>query len=132
MKIVVSREVMLENLDRLDIELTDEAGRDLYLIEIKWVGKSINANGNGYGVEYRATPRINPDAVRQVIGYIDELLKDHQNIKIGYLAVFDTRKDALPDTCEGLTDDVVAEDLRQHFARFKKIPDFKVRNINPR
>lgn len=132
MKIVVSREVMLENLDRLDIELTDEAGRDLYLIEIKWVGKSINANGNGYGVEYKATPRINPNAIRQVVGYIDELIKDHQNIKIGYLAVFDARKDELPDTCEGVTEKVISEDQRQHFARFKKIPDFKVRNINPR
>lgn len=132
MKIVVSREVMLENLDRLDIELTDEAGRDLYLIEIKWVGKSINAYGNGYGVEYGATPRINPNAVRQVVGYIDELLKDHQNIKIGYLAVFDARKDDMPDTCTGVTDELVSENIKQHFERFKKIPDFRVRNINPR
>lgn len=132
MKIVVTREVMLENLDRLDIELTDEAGRDLYLIEIKWVGKSINAAGNGYGAEYKATPRINPDAVNQVVGYIDELLKAHQNIKIGYLAVFDARKEDMPDTGTGVTEEVVSKDIKQHFARFKKIPDFKVRNINPR
>lgn len=132
MKIVVTREVMLENLDRLDIELTDEAGRDLYLIEIKWVGKSINSTGNGYGTEYKATPRINPNAVKQVVGYIDELLKDHQNIKIGYLVVFDARKDNMPDTCAGVTEDVVPEGIKHHFIRFKKIPDFKVRNINPR
>lgn len=132
MKIVVSREVMLENLDRLDIELTDEAGRDLYLIEIKWVGKSINASGDDFGVEYNSTPRINPHAVRQVIGYIDELLKDNQNIKIGYLVVFDARKDEMPDTCADVTDELLSENLKQHFARFKKIPDYKVRNTNPR
>lgn len=132
MKVVVSREVMLENLDRLDIELTDEAGRDLYLIEIKWVGKSINANGNGYGVEFKAKPRINPDAVRQVVGYIDELIKDNKNIKIGYLAVFDARNDDLPDTGTDFTEDVLAENIRSHYKRFRKLRDFRVKNINPR
>ena len=132
MKIVVTREVTLEDLDRLDIELTDEVGKDLYFMEIKWVGESIGADGNNMGAEFKAQPRIKPDAVRQVVGYIDELLKDDQNIKLGYLVVFDARKDDLPDTGEGISEEDVPEELRKHFHRFKKLPDFRVKNINPR
>ena len=82
MKVVVSREVTLEDLDRLDIELTDEVGQDLYFIEIKWVGESIHSSGQKFGTEYKAQPRIKPDAVRQVIGYIDELLNEEKNVKL--------------------------------------------------
>lgn len=132
MKVVVAREVTLEDLDRLDIELYDEVGKDMYFLEIKWVGKSINADGNNYGTEYKASPRIKPDAVRQVVGYIDELLKENQNVKIGYLAVFDARVEDLPDTGYGVDESTVQEELRGRFPRFKKLKDFRVKNINPR
>lgn len=133
MRVVIARESMLENRERLDIELLDEAGKDLYFIEIKWVGQSINANGNGYGVEFREKPRINPDAVKQVVGYIDELHKDNKNIKLGYLAVFDARNNTdLPDTGENISIESVPEKIQQHFHRFRKLKDFKVKNISPR
>ena len=132
MRIVVTREVTLEDLDRLDIELTDEVGKDLYFMEIKWVGESIGADGSKMGAKYDAHPRIKPDAVRQVVGYIDELLKEDQNIKLGYLVVFDARKEDLPDTGEGITEDDVPEELRKHLPRFVKLKDFRVKNINPR
>ncbi len=132
MKIIVTREVTMENLDRLDIELTDEEGKDLYFIEIKWVGESIGPNGDKIVTKFNAQPRINPDAVRQVISYIDELLKEDKNVKLGYLAVFDARKDDLEDTGTGISEDDVPENLRQHFHRFVKLPDFRVKNINPR
>ena len=132
MRVVVAREVMLEDLDRLDIELTDEIGNDLYFIEIKWVGDSIGAAGDNFGVSYDASPRIKPDAVRQVVGYIDKLLTDKQNIKVGYLAVFDARKDDRPDSGTDITENVLPEELRKHYPRFVKLPDFRVKNINPR
>lgn len=132
MKIVVTREVTLENLDRLDIELTDEVGKDLYFMEIKWVGESIGADGDKMGAKFKAQPRIKPDAVRQVVDYIDELLKDNQNIKLGYLVVFDARKEDLPDTGGGITAEDVPEELRKFFPRFVKLKDFRVKNINPR
>lgn len=132
MKVVVTREVTLEDLDRLDIELTDEGGQDLYFIEIKWVGESIHSSGKKPGTEYKAQPRIKPDAVKQVVGYIDELLKEDKNVKIGYLAVFDARKDDLEDTGTGISEGDVPENLRQHFHRFVKLPDFRVKNNNPR
>lgn len=132
MRVVVSREVVLEDFDRLDIEMTDEGGRELYFIEVKWVGESINANGEQIGTEYKASPRIKPDAVRQVVGYIAELLKERKNIKIGYLAVFDARKDDLQDTGEGITEADVSEELREYYPRFFKLKDFRVKNENPR
>ena len=132
MKVVVSREVMLEDLDRLDIELTDEGGNDLYFIEIKWLGESINSKGNNISTEYKAIPRIKPDAVRQVVGYIDELLNEKKNIKIGYLAVFDARKEDLPDSGAEISETDLPDDIRRHYPRFKKIPDFRVKNENPR
>lgn len=132
MKVVVTREDMLENLDRLDIKIYDEAGRDLYFIEVKWVGKSINAAGDGYGVKYEEKPRINSDAVVQVVEYIDELMKDNQNIKIGYLAVFDARDNDMSDTGQDISEKTVPERIRRFFPRFHKLKDFRVKNINPR
>lgn len=132
MRVVISREVMLEDLDRLDIELTDEGGNDLFFIEIKWVGESISAGGDGVGTTYKASPRIRPNAVKQVVGYIDELLKEDKNIKLGYLAVFDARKEDLPDTREGITESDLPMELRKHFHRFVKLDDFRVKNENPR
>ena len=132
MKVLVTREVTLENLDRLDIELTGERGNELYFIEIKWVGESIHADGNKSGTKYDASPRIKPDAVKQVIEYIDELLKEKQNVKLGYLAVFDARKEDMPDTGTGVSENDVPEDLRRHFHRFVKLRDFRVKNENPR
>lgn len=132
MKVVVTREVTLENLDRLDIELTDEGGQDLYFIEIKWVGESIGPNGDRITTVYDSHPRIRPDAVEQVVRYIDQLLEENQNVKLGYLAVFDARKDDLPDTGEGISENDVPEELRRCFPRFVKLKDFRVKNENPR
>lgn len=132
MKVVVTREVVLEDLDRLDLELTDEGGNELYFIEIKWVGESIAANGRDYGTEYNANPRVRPEAVRQVVDYIDELLNEKKNLKLGYLAVFDARKEDLPDSGDGITESDVPEEHRKHFHRFVKLKDFRVKNINPR
>lgn len=131
MKVVVTREVTLESLDRLDIELTDEVGKDLYFIEIKWVGESIGADGDKIGTVYSQS-RINPNAVKQVLEYIDQLLKEGENIKIGYLAVFDARKEDLPDTGGTISNKIVPEDMRNNFHRFVKLKDFRVKNINPR
>lgn len=131
MKVVVYREVVMEDLDRLDIELLDERGKDLYFIEIKWVGDSIHADGNKFGTTYNVN-RINPHAVIQVVGYINQLLEEKQNIKIGYLLVFDARKENLADTGDGVTENIVPKELRKYYHRYKKLKDFRVVNTNPR
>ncbi|EHG16376.1 hypothetical protein HMPREF9138_01073 [Prevotella histicola F0411] len=132
MRVVENREHMLEDLDRLDIILTDEMGSDLYFIEVKWVGESIHNNGQKLGTEYRACPRIRPEAIKQVLGYIDKLLAEKKNVKIGYLAVFDARKEDKEDTGKGIKETDYPENLQKYFPRFFKLPDFRVKNINPR
>lgn len=132
MKVHVNREELLDNLDRLDIQLLDEEGRDLYLMEIKWVGESINDKGSGISTRFDAKPRINPDAVEQVLDYIQQLLKEEKNIKYGYLVVFDARKDDQEDTGVGISEETLSEEKRKYYHRFKKFNDFRVKNINPR
>lgn len=130
MKVVVHRELMLEDRDRLDIELFDEDGKELYFLEIKWVGESIHADGDRLGTAYDET-RIKPKAVIQVVGYIKQLQEEKQNIKMGYLIVFDARKENLADTGEGVTEEMLPVELREHYHRYKKLKDFRVINANP-
>lgn len=132
MRVHICREELLDNLDRLDIQLLDEEGRDLYLIEIKWVGESVNDKGSGVSTKFDAMPRINPDAVEQVVGYIQQLLIEDKNLKCGYLIVFDARKEDMEDTGIGISEDTVTEEMRKYYFRFKKLKDFRVKNINPR
>ena len=132
MRVIVRKESVLEDLDRLDIEMYDEAGRDLYFIEVKWIGDSIHADGNKMGVSYKPLPRIKYDAVVQVIGYIRQLLEQKENIKLGYLAVFDARKESLRDSGEGITVETLTENQKEYFSRFNKLKDFRVINENPR
>ena len=132
MRVSICRELMMDDLDRLDIELVDEMGKDLYFIEVKWVGCSINLNGNKIGTIYRARTRINPDAVNQVLSYIDELSSENKPLKIGYLAVFDARKDDEADTGSDITIDSVKEEYRKYYPYYRKLDDFRIVNTNPR
>lgn len=132
MRVSICRELMMDDLDRLDIQLVDEMGTDLYFIEIKWVGSSINLDGNAVGTTYRAKTRINPDAVDQVLSYIGELFSEDKPLKIGYLAVFDARKNDEADTGSDITIESVKEEYQRYFPYYKKLDDFRIININPR
>lgn len=127
----VPKEGMLENLKRLDIVMIDEDGQGLYFIEVKWVGISIHSSGKDFGTEYKAKPRIVPDAFKQSAGYITELLADNIDVKLGYLAVFDARNDNLPDTGDGMSIDEIPKKDRASFYKHIKLDDFRVINEHP-
>ena len=127
----VQKEVMLENLKRLDIAMIDEDGKGLYFIEIKWVGTSVHHLGKKIGTTYSAKPRIVPEAFKQSTEYITELLNEEKDFKLGYLAVFDARSEDLPDTGEGMTIDQIPEEHRSVFHRLLKLKDFRVINEHP-
>lgn len=127
----VPKEGMLESLKRLDIVMLDEDGQGLYFIEVKWVGTSIHPSGKSIGTRYDAKGRIVPDAFQQSIGYITELLTENIDVKLGYLAVFDARRENLPDTGIGMTIDLIPEKDKSSFHRLKKIDDFRVINEHP-
>lgn len=128
--IIIPKEYVLNNFDRLDILLIDDLGSELYLIEVKWVGRSINPNGDKFGTKYDEKD-INPDAIIQTVNYLKWLNEERKNVKIGYLVVFDARKDNLPDTGHEITPNIFNEEEKKHYRKFRKVPDFRVLNIHP-
>jgi hypothetical protein len=127
--ILFGKEYILENFNRLDINIFDDYG-DLYFIEVKWVGKSINPDGDRILTEYTSND-INPAAVNQSIRYIKELFESKQNIKIGYLAVFDARYEEMQDTFSNFDEELIPPEDMKYYKLFKKIPDFRVVNSHP-
>lgn len=127
----VPKEGMLENLKRLDIVMLDEDGQGLYFIEVKWVGTSIHPSGKKIGITYEAKPRIVPDAFKQSTAYINELLTENIDIKLGYLAVFDARDEDHPDTGKEMSIDLIPEEHRTAYSRHIKLGDFRVINEHP-
>lgn len=124
----LSREVILENFKRLDIFLIDESGSGLYLIEVKWVGTSISKCGKKIGTSYDESD-IYPDAIKQTVNYINQLHFEDKNIKIGYLAVFDARLEAIDDTKTDLKSLSLEESA---VAKFRRLPNFRVYNQHPK
>ncbi len=126
---LLSREYTMENFERLDIYIRDDFG-ELYLIEVKWIGLSIHREGQKIGTAYREK-QINPDAIIQSVNYIKQLAEEGKNIKIGYLAVFDARDEDLPDTMEEFDEVNIEEENNKYFQHFRKISDFRVKNLQP-
>lgn len=127
---LLPKEYVLENFKRLDLFILDETGIDLYLIEVKWVGLSVHAEGKKLGTEYSADD-INPAAIYQSVDYLETLYKNRQPIKLGFLVVYDARKENLPDTCQNIDETKFLGEKNMHFRKFKKIPDFRVVNLHP-
>lgn len=125
----LSKEYILDNFTRLDIYILDELG-ELYLIEVKWVGTSIHQNGKRIGTTYNEKD-ITPNAISQTVGYLKQLHNEGKNIKLGYLAVFDARKENLNDTGIQIQKIKIDEEDNKHYRKFSKIPDFRVINLLP-
>lgn len=68
---------------------------ELYFIEIKWLGISINDDGSGFSTKY--TDSRARDGVIQTLEYIEELMNtSEKSLRHGYLAVYDARDDQPP------------------------------------
>ena len=89
--------------------------------------------GKGFGTEFSPTPHKVAEWVNQTVGYIKQKSDEHANIKNGYLVVFDARlNDITTDYDQMISVNVLEEDLKPFFYRFKKINDFRVKNTTPR
>lgn len=75
-----------------ELDIYFEVRGELYFIEIKWLGVSINDSGTGLSTNY-GTHRAK-DGVIQTLEYINELLNSSEkSLRHGYLLIYDARDD---------------------------------------
>lgn len=133
MRARVSKEFTLNDDDRIDILVQDEAGLGMYFIEVKWVGTSIHQSGKQIGSSFDPDPKVVPEGYLQTIKYIKKLTDLSYNVKLGYLVVFDARRDDVPgDSADGRNSDLLETSYKDYERQFRKVPDFRVVNKKPR
>ena len=133
MRAKVSKEFTLNDDDRIDILVQDEAGLGIYFIEVKWVGTSIHRLGKDIGLVYEPDPKVVPEGYQQTVKYIKKLSDLFNNVKLGYLVVFDARKDDVAgDSGDGRSSDMLEDEYRDYERQFRKVPDFRVVNRKAR
>ncbi|MBO4918325.1 MAG: hypothetical protein J5374_10655 [Bacteroidales bacterium] len=87
----VKREHNVDESKPVDIKVRWRGTSHMALIEIKWVGKSLKADGSGFSAVY-ADARAKAGA-SQLVEYIDNNLDSFpRDVTIGYLAVYDLRR----------------------------------------
>lgn len=93
----VKREHNVDESHPVDIIVTWQGTSHIALIEIKWVGKSLNNKGE-ISVEH-SDGRANKGAA-QLVNYIDNNGDSYpHHVTVGYLAVFDLRRKENNDPC---------------------------------
>lgn len=133
MRARVSKEFTLNDNDRIDILVQDEAGMGIYFIEVKWVGTSIHPSGKSIGSHFKPDVKVVPAGYCQTVRYIKELADLSYNIKLGYLVVFDARKeDVAGDTGDGRDVSMLEAGHKEYARLFRKVADFRVVNKKPR
>lgn len=87
----VKREHNVDESKPVDIMVKWSGTSHMALIEIKWVGKSLNSDRNGFSAEY-ADARARTGA-SQLIDYIDKNTDSFpKDVTTGYLVVYDLRR----------------------------------------
>ena len=133
MRARVSKEFTLNDDDRIDILVQDEAGLGIYFIEVKWVGTSIHKTGKQIGLTFTPEPKVVPEGYQQTIKYIKKLSDLSYHVKLGYLVVFDARKENVTgDSGDGRRSDMLEEQYKVYERQFRKVPDFRIENKKPR
>lgn len=133
MRARVSKEFTLNNDDSIDILVQDEAGLGIYFIEVKWVGTCIHQLGKKIGLTFNPSPRVVPEGYKQTVRYIKELADLSYHVKLGYLVVFDARKEEVAgDSGDGRNSDMLEEPYKKYERLFRKVADFRVVNKKPR
>lgn len=133
MRARVSKEFTLNDDDRIDILVQDEAGLGIYFIEVKWVGTSIHQLGKKIGLTFSPYPKVVPEGFKQTVRYIKELADLSYHVKLGYLVVFDARKeDVSGDTGDNRSSDMLEDVYKGYERQFRKVADFRVINKKPR
>lgn len=89
MKYIFTREPELEQSKR-ELDVYFDVSGELFFIEIKWLGVSINDQGTGISTEYSDSRARS--GVTQTLEYIEELMHStERGLRHGYLAIYDAR-----------------------------------------
>jgi hypothetical protein len=115
-----SKENELNNKRELDL-YTEVEGRK-YLIEVKWLGQSINDNDTN--LTKKVTDYSAREGVTQTLEYIKHLFEEmNYNLHCGYLCVFDAREVNSPINYQKF--DFISDDLlpyfKKHFTKLDEI-----------
>lgn len=121
MKYTFTREPELGQSKR-ELDVYFDVSGELYFIEIKWLGVSINDQGSGLATEY--TDSRARSGVTQTLEYIEELMNSaERGLRHGYLAIYDARD--VKNAIDFQEYAFVREDLKkymQNFSVLKIIP----------
>lgn len=111
-----------------ELDLYTEAAGKKYLIEVKWLGQSINDTNNGFNA--KVTDYSARNGVTQTLEYIQELIeKMNFNLHCGYLCVFDAREVKKAVNYDGYK--FITADLKPYYNdHFKKLNEISLdRNV---
>jgi hypothetical protein len=101
---------------------------ELYFIEIKWIGVSINDKGTGLSTEY-GEARVRK-GVTQTLEYIKELLNtSEKSLRTGYLLVYDARDDKSEINFQDY--EFVNQDLKAFLPVFKYLKPIPINKTHP-
>ncbi|EAC6410915.1 hypothetical protein EMI97_14250, partial [Listeria monocytogenes] len=113
----VLREVPNLDEDRYDIWISSSIN-EIYIFEIKWLGKSITSKGNIFS-KYNTAKRA-VEGAYQLVEYIrkneqEAVINEKGKIKLGVLVVFDARQSFETIKYPNEVERVLNLDLKQHF-----------------
>lgn len=101
---------------------------ELYFIEIKWLGVSINDQGTGLSTEYADSWARN--GVTQTLEYIEELMNSSEKgLRHGYLAIYDARDVKNDIDFQGYA--FVREELKRYIQNFSILKIISLEKKHP-
>jgi len=117
-----SKETELNNQRELDLYAEVEGRK--YLIEVKWLGQSINDSGTD--LTQKITDYAAREGVTQTLEYIKELIENMSyNLHCGFLCVFDVRE--VKKSIDYRNFDFVTDDLKVYYSNhFKKLKEISL------
>jgi hypothetical protein len=118
----VKREHNVDETHPVDISITFKSTNHVALIEIKWVGKSLNAEETDISCDY-SDSRAN-DGAKQLVDYIDaNRVSFPSSITAGYLVVYDLRR---KNNTDPASDRITRSDGDYYLLKMLKMsPDYK-------
>lgn len=111
-----------------ELDIYFDVKGELYFIEIKWLGQSINDQGTGYTEPY-GLPRAKAGVI-QSLEYIEELVNTSEtSLRCGYLAVYDCRD--RKTTIDTTDFSFVKPELQKYIQLFSFLPIITVQKTHP-